>query len=45
MKVAGVDLVEDCFSHGQFYVAYSRVSAASRLVILAHENLTTVAAQ
>ena len=40
LKVAGVDLIEDCFSHGQFYVACSRVSAASRLVILADENLT-----
>ncbi|XP_063903784.1 uncharacterized protein LOC135123221 [Zophobas morio] len=41
LKMAGIDLMEDCFSHGQFYVACSRVSAASRLVILAHGKLTT----
>ncbi|XP_063924681.1 ATP-dependent DNA helicase PIF6-like [Zophobas morio] len=41
LKMAGIDLLEDCFSHGQFYVACSRVSAASRLVILAHGKLTT----
>lgn len=28
LKVAGLDLREDCFSHGQFYVACSRISSA-----------------
>jgi len=26
LKIAGIDVREDCFSHGQFYVACSRVS-------------------
>ena len=24
LKIAGVELRQDCFSHGQFYVAFSR---------------------
>ncbi|KAG8244397.1 hypothetical protein J6590_024311 [Homalodisca vitripennis] len=32
--MAGVDLREDCFSHGQLYVACSRVSSADSLTIL-----------
>lgn len=35
LKYAGVDLRENCFSHGHFYVACSRVSASNSLVILA----------
>lgn len=41
LKMAGIDLTEDCFSHGQFYVACSRVSSARSLVILAPEGNTT----
>ncbi|KAF0764523.1 ATP-dependent DNA helicase PIF1-like [Aphis craccivora] len=41
--MAGIGFREKCFSHGQFYVTYSRVSSASSLVILApkeHHNVT-----
>ncbi|XP_063930337.1 uncharacterized protein LOC135142550 [Zophobas morio] len=31
LKMAGIDLMEDCFSHGQFYVACSRVARISAL--------------
>jgi ATP-dependent DNA helicase PIF1 len=34
LKYAGVDLREHCFSHGQCYVACSRVSSPSGLVLL-----------
>ncbi|XP_046659899.1 ATP-dependent DNA helicase PIF1-like [Homalodisca vitripennis] len=34
LKMAGVDLREDCFSHGQLYVACSRVSSSDSLTIL-----------
>lgn len=38
LKFAGIDLRENCFSHGQFYVACSRVSSPSSLIILANSN-------
>ncbi|XP_060871344.1 uncharacterized protein LOC132945589 [Metopolophium dirhodum] len=40
LSMAGIDLREECFSHGQFYVACSRVSSASSLVILAPKGST-----
>lgn len=40
LKMAGIDLRNDCFSHGQFYVACSRVSSASSLVLLAPDGRT-----
>ncbi|CAK1600071.1 unnamed protein product [Parnassius mnemosyne] len=38
LKFADRDLRENCFSHGQFYVACSRVSSPSSLINLAHSN-------
>ncbi|KAF0748837.1 piggyBac transposable element-derived protein 4-like [Aphis craccivora] len=35
LKIAGIDVREDCFSHGKFYVASSRVGMPTNLVILA----------
>jgi ATP-dependent DNA helicase PIF1 len=40
LKEAGIDVRQDCFSHGQFHVACSRVSKPSNLVILAPERKT-----
>lgn len=41
LQIAGIDLREDCFSHGQLYVACSRVSEKSNLCILAPSSATT----
>ncbi|KAF0750933.1 ATP-dependent DNA helicase RRM3-like [Aphis craccivora] len=38
--MAGISLREECFSHGQIYVACFRVSSASSLVILAQKGNT-----
>ncbi|KAE9521526.1 hypothetical protein AGLY_018082 [Aphis glycines] len=38
--MTGIDLREECFSHEQFYITYSRVSSASSLVILAPKGST-----
>jgi len=35
MKISGIDVRKDCFSHGKFYIACSRVSMPTNLVILA----------
>lgn len=32
LSMAGIDLREECFSHGQFYVACSRISSASLVI-------------
>ncbi|XP_060845791.1 uncharacterized protein LOC132925411 [Rhopalosiphum padi] len=41
LKIAGNDVREDCFSHGTFYVACSRVSMPTNLVILAPTEKTS----
>ena len=40
LKVAGIDLQSPCFSHGQLYVACSRVGTAKNLYILAPNGRT-----
>jgi ATP-dependent DNA helicase PIF1 len=41
LKVAGVHLQTPCFSHGQLYVAFSRVGANKNLIIFAPYGKTT----
>src|SRR5258705_4748864 len=38
LKVTGLDLTYECFSHGQFYVGISRAMDPSKLYIVADEN-------
>ncbi len=40
LKVGGIDLRSECFSHGQLYVATSRVGCAKNLFILTKEKKT-----
>ena len=40
LKVAGLHLTEPCFSHGQLYVACSRVGSKRNLFVLAPNNRT-----
>lgn len=40
LRVAGIDLSEECFSHGQFYVACSRVSSSKHLYVLTSDGKT-----
>jgi len=41
LKNAGIYVREDCFSHGQFYMACSRVNTPSSLVILTPNEKTS----
>ncbi|XP_064120169.1 uncharacterized protein LOC135224776 [Macrobrachium nipponense] len=40
LRVAGINLEQPCFSHGQLYVACSRVGSLERLFILSPEGKT-----
>ena len=40
LKVAGINLEQPCFSHGQLYVACSRVGSPRNLFILTHDGTT-----
>lgn len=40
LKKAGIDLSKNCFTHGQLYVACSRVSNSTNLIIYAPNNST-----
>lgn len=40
LKKAGLDLRDDCFAHGQFYVACSRVGDPKGLIILQPRGIT-----
>lgn len=42
MRIVGLDLRNDCFSHGQLYVGMSRVSAAKNLFILPKKDEDTL---
>ncbi|UYV81575.1 hypothetical protein LAZ67_20001571 [Cordylochernes scorpioides] len=41
LKIAGIDLEQPCFGHGQLYVACSRVGSGINLYVLAPENKTS----
>ena len=41
LKVTGIDLTKECFSHGQLYVAMSRTQDSNQLYILTDNNRET----
>lgn len=41
-NVVGVDLTEECFTHGQLYVAASRVSQAEHLYVVGQEETNNI---
>ncbi|UYV76887.1 hypothetical protein LAZ67_14002300 [Cordylochernes scorpioides] len=41
LKIAGIDLEQPCFSHGQLYVDCSRVGSGRNIYVLAPENKTS----
>lgn len=40
LKIAGIDLRSDCFSHGQLYVAMSRVGSGKNVYVLSNNGKT-----
>lgn len=40
LNMAGIDLRQKCFSHGQFYVACSRVSKPENLILFIKQQIT-----
>jgi ATP-dependent DNA helicase PIF1 len=42
MQVVGINLQKDCFSHGQLYVACSRVSSGKTLFIFSDKKTKVV---